>query len=65
MEFKEKLVYVRATLNLTQTELAKELNVSFTTVNRWETGKIRPSKKAEMALGIFCKKNQIKFDENN
>lgn len=65
MEFKEKLVYVRATLNLTQTELAKELNVSFTTVNRWETGKIRPSKKAEMSLEIFCKKNQIKFDDNN
>lgn len=59
MEFKEKLIYVRAILNLTQTELANELNVSFTTVNRWETGKIKPSKKAEKTFEIFCKKNCV------
>ena len=64
MEFKEKLVYVRALLNLTQTELANELKVSFTTVNRWETGKIKPSKKAEVSLDIFCKKKGIIIEEN-
>ena len=66
MDFRNKLVYVRATLNLTQTELDKELNVSFTTINRWETGKIKPSKKAEMLLEIFCKKKEIvPLDKDN
>lgn len=59
MDFRNKLVYVRATLNLTQTELAKELNLLFTTINRWETGKIKPSKKAEMSLEIFYKKKEL------
>lgn len=63
MNFKEKLVYVRAYLNLTQVQLAKELNVSFETINRWESGKFNPSRKAEYALDIFCKKNNIQFDK--
>ena len=54
MNFSEKLIYVRAYLNLTQTQLAKELKVSFETINRWESGKFNPSKKAEVALYIFC-----------
>ena len=37
MIFQEKLFYVRAKLNLTQTELTRELGVSFSTINRWET----------------------------
>lgn len=67
MNFKEKLVYVRAYLNLTQVQLAKELNVSFETINRWESGKYNPSKKAIVTLEIFCKKNNIFFvvKENN
>ena len=62
MNFKEKLIYVRALLNLTQTQLAKELNVSFETINRWESGKYNPSKKAIYALEIFCKKKHISFE---
>lgn len=37
---------IRATLNLTQAELAKRLGVSFATVNRWEGGGNRPQKAA-------------------
>ena len=61
MNFKEKLLYARAYLNLTQTQLAKELNVSFETINRWESGKFNPSKKAIYTFDIFCKKNEIFF----
>ncbi len=61
MEFKDKLIYARAFLNLTQTELAKEMGVSYTTINRWETGKVCPSKKAIIAFDIFCKQKNIKF----
>lgn len=63
MEFKEKLCYVRALLNLTQTQLAEELNVSFVTLNRWESGKFKPSKKGLYSFNIFCEKKGIKFDE--
>lgn len=62
MEFKEKLIYVRALLNLTQSELAKELGVSFETINRWENGKFTPSKKAQISFDIFCKKNNVQFN---
>lgn len=62
MNFKEKLVYVRAYLNLTQAQLAKELNVSFETVNRWESGKFVPSNKSKYAFEIFCKRKNIIFE---
>ena len=65
MNFQEKLVYVRAKLNLTQTELAKLLNVSFITINRWETGKTQPTKKAIYIFSIFCKENHIDFEEKH
>lgn len=39
MQFKDKLKFVRAELLITQSELAKELGVSFCTINRLENGK--------------------------
>ena len=65
MEFKDKLLYVRAKLNLTQIELAKKLTVSFATVNRWETGKTNPSKKVMVSFEMFCKENNIDFNDIN
>ena len=52
MEFKEKVLYVRAKLNISQMELAKELGVAFQTINRWELGKVSPTKKAEYAFEL-------------
>ena len=63
MLFKDKVLYVRATLNLSQTELAEKLNVSFTTVSRWENGKVEPTRKAHFVFDRFCKKNNITFEE--
>lgn len=63
MEFKEKLVYVRAKLNLTQEELAKKLNVSFPTISRWENGKTKPTKKGLMTFDVFCKENNIIWED--
>ena len=56
MEFKDKLVFARAKLDLSQSELAKELNVSLPTVSRWENGKVNPTKKAKVVFMQFCKK---------
>lgn len=63
MEFKDKVLYTRAKLNLTQTDLAKRLNVSVITIVRWENGSVMPTKKAEVAFNIFCKENNVIFEE--
>ena len=43
MEFKEKLIAVRRALGLSQTDMAKRLGVSFSTVNRLENGHFGPN----------------------
>ncbi len=35
MDFKDKILQVRAQLNLTQEQLARELNVAYVTINRF------------------------------
>lgn len=63
MEFANKLKYVRERLRISQEHLAKELGVSFATVNRWESGKFMPNYKALKAFEAFCNKNSIDFTE--
>jgi DNA-binding transcriptional regulator YiaG len=47
---------VRRQLSLSQEGLARELGVSFATVNRWENGLVKPSKLAKAQLDNFCAK---------
>lgn len=47
---------VRDQLGLSQEDLARELGVSFATVNRWENGQAKPSKLAKVQLEAFCEK---------
>lgn len=63
MEFKDKVLNLRAKLNLTQKELGEILHVSLGTINRWETGKVQPTKKAICAFNQLCKNESIVFDE--
>ncbi len=42
--FSEQLRDLRAKLGLSQEQLASRLNVSFATVNRWESGKVKPQR---------------------
>lgn len=62
MEFKEKIYQARMQLNMSQEAMAKELGISFATVNRWENGKVKPNKLKGYAFEQFCKKNDIKFE---
>lgn len=62
MEFKDKLILVRAKLNLTQQMLAKELHVTYVTVNRWENGNAKPTKKAVACFNEFCKMRDMLAD---
>ncbi len=59
MSFSEKVKYVRTELKLSQEDLARELGVSFATINRWENGSYNPSRLAKKAFDDFCKANNI------
>ena len=47
---------MRRQLALSQEDLARQLGVSYATVNRWENGLSKPSKLAKAQLETFCKK---------
>lgn len=44
---------VRQQLSISQEDLARELGVSYATVNRWENGQAKPSKLARAQLDAF------------
>jgi len=62
MSFSSEIKAVRQKVLLSQEAFAKELGVSFTTVNRWESGKCRPSYKTLRQISDYCRKNNIAFD---
>ena len=62
MSFSEDIKTVRQMSLMSQEAFAQALGVSFTTVNRWETGKSIPSYKALKMISEYCKANCIPFD---
>lgn len=52
---------IRAELNISQEDLARDLGVSFATVNRWENNKAAPSRLALSQLKILCTNKKLKF----
>ena len=62
MSFAEDIKKLRLSAILTQEEFAKEVGVSFATVNRWETGKSKPTIKSMKLIDEYCKKNDIDFN---
>ena len=65
MEYSQLVLQVRKTLRITQVQLASELGVSFSTVNRWEKGRANPNNLARRAFFQFCKDNNIYIDESS
>ena len=66
MTFGEKVKFARLQLFLSQEKFAKdakELNVSFATINRWERGLCEPNYEGQKAFHDFCEKNHIKFED--
>ena len=59
MRLSEFIKDVRKQLTLSQEQLAKALNVSFSTINRWENGKAEPSNLAQKIFFDFCEGNLI------
>ncbi len=50
---------IRTYLNMSQTEFAKQLNVTFQTVNRWENGRAVPNKLAQSTMYELCKGRSV------
>ena len=62
MKFCDKLKKVREILKISQETLARELNVSFATINRLESGKCYPSYSTLNRFDNFCRKNNISLE---
>ena len=63
MDFREKVKKVRIEIGYSQEQLARDLGVSFATINRWENGKTEPSRLALKNFIDFCKKNGVQISE--
>ncbi len=62
MELHELIKAIRLELGLSQQQLAKELLVSFTAVNRWENEHTKPNKIARHALIQLGKSRSVSAD---
>ena len=62
MGFCDDIRAIRQKCFLSQEAFAKELGVSFATVNRWDSGKTKPTYKTMKLIDDFCKRQSIDFD---
>lgn len=62
MSFSTDIKKVRLDMLMTQQEFAEALGLAYSTINRWENGKGKPTLKAMKAIDAFCKKNNIDFN---
>jgi len=65
MQFAAKVKFVREQLKISQEELARALNVSYATVNRWENNKSTPNNIARDAFYAVCKRNGVHVDRDD
>lgn len=65
LNFAETVKKARKELNISQEQLARELHVSFSTVNRWENEKSKPNNIAKKVFYAFYKRKGIDVEEAN
>ncbi|MGI6759044.1 MAG: helix-turn-helix domain-containing protein [Bacilli bacterium] len=63
MDYQRLVKELRLKLILSQQEFADLLNVSFASINRWETGKHEPTIKVKRKIVELCKENNIDLEE--
>ena len=63
MDYQKSIKELREKMILSQTEFAKELGVSFASVNRWENGQFEPTIKVKRKLAPYFKKYKIGVDK--
>lgn len=57
MTFADAILKLRSERRLSQTQLAKELGVSYTSVNRWENGRSLPTKMMLLVICRYCEEH--------
>ena len=62
MKFPEIVKIVREKSGMSQEDLARVINVSFATINRWENGKTRPNKLTQAVFFDFCQKQGLDIE---
>lgn len=63
MEYSNLIKMLREKLILSQTELANLLDVSFSSVNRWENGRHEPTIKVKRKIVKLCESNHIEIKD--
>ena len=63
IDYQKAVKELRDKLIMTQTEFAKLLGVSFTSINRWENGLNRPTMVIRKQIIQLCKENNIEINE--
>lgn len=63
MDYANLIKFIREKKLLTQMELADILQVSFTTISRWESGKFEPTMKIKRKIIEYCAKNNINVED--
>ena len=61
MTFADAILKLRSERRLSQTQFAKELGVSYTSVNRWENGRSFPTKMMRLVIRRYCEKHHLEF----
>ncbi|MDL2288240.1 helix-turn-helix domain-containing protein [Oscillospiraceae bacterium OttesenSCG-928-F05] len=62
MDFSDIVKIAREKSGFSQEELARALNVSFSTINRWENGKTHPNKLTEAVFFEFCNRQGLEIE---
>lgn len=62
MSLGETIRITRQKAFYTQEDFSKRLNVSLSTVNRWELNKAKPNVKAMKEIKIFCEENNLDYE---
>ena len=65
IDYPKTILNLRLKLNISQEELARLLGVSFSSVNRWETGKYEPTKLAKVKLEQLFAKYEVMIEEKD
>jgi transcriptional regulator with XRE-family HTH domain len=61
MALSDEIIYIRKKGLCTQVEFAERIGVSYSTVNRWENGKMDPNVSAMKRLKAYCDALNIEF----
>lgn len=61
MALSDEIILIRKKGYCTQVEFAERIGVSFSTVNRWETGKMSPNISTMKRLKAYCDALNIEF----